>query len=81
MLFCIFIYTFLDGIFVVGIYDHLKDNDLLHNEQKVCRKQSRATKDQLLIDKTILKEAKRKQRRLAMAWVDYKKAYDMMPHS
>ena len=69
------------GIFAEGIYDHLKDNNLLPDEQKWCRKQSRGTKDQLLIDKAILKEAKRKSRRLAMAWVDYKKAYDMVPHS
>jgi hypothetical protein len=71
----------LTGIFAEGIYDHLKDNNLLPDEQKGCRKQSRGTKDQLLIDKAILKEAKRKRRRLAMAWVDYKKAYDMVPHS
>ena len=35
----------------------------------------------MLIDKAILKETKRKRKRLAMAWVDYKKAYDMVPHS
>ena len=39
------------------------------------------TKDQLLIDKAILKETKRKRNRLPMTWVDYKKAYDMVPHS
>lgn len=65
----IFIYTYFDGIFAEGIYDHLKDNNLLPDEQKGCRKQSRGTKDQLLLDKAILKETKRKQRRLAMAWV------------
>ena len=58
-----YICTFLDGIFAEGIYDHLKDNDLLPDEQKGCRKQSRGTKDQLLIDKAILKETKRKRRR------------------
>ena len=50
-------------------------------EQKGCRKQSRGTKDQLLIDKSILKNAKRRHTNLAMGWIDYKKAYDMVPHS
>ena len=68
----------LIGFFAKGIQDHLKDNNLLPDEQKRCREQSRGTKDQLLIVKVILKEAKRKKRTLAM---DYKKAYDIVPHS
>ena len=54
---------------------------ILPDEQKGCRKQSRGTKDQLLIDKAITKDARMKCRNLNMAWVDYKKAYDMVPHS
>jgi hypothetical protein len=71
----------LTGIFAEKVYDHLKSNDLLPDEQKGCRKRSRGTKDQLLIDKAIMKECKKKKRNLSMAWVDYKKAYDMVPHS
>ena len=62
----------------MGIYDHLKDNNLLRDEQKGCRKQSRGTKDRLLTDKAILEEAKKREKRLAMAWVVYMKAYDMV---
>ena len=54
---------------------------MLPVEQKGCRKRSRGTKDQLLIDKAILEDSEHKHRNLAMAWVDYKKAYDMVPHS
>ena len=71
----------LTGIFADKIYDHLVDKDLLPDEQKGCRKNSRGTKDQLLIDKVITKDAWSKGRCLNMAWVDYKKAYDMVPHS
>ena len=39
------------------------------------------TKDKLVIDKAVLKEAKRMQKNLTMGWVDYRKAYDMVPHS
>ena len=71
----------LTGIFADKIYDHLQANNLLVDEQKGCRRQSRGTKDQLLIDREVLREAKRKKRFLSMAWIDYRKAYDMLPHS
>ena len=71
----------LTGIFAEKIYDHLHTNNALPDEQKGCRKRSRGTKDQLLIDKAVLKEARLKKRCLAMAWIDYRKAYDMVPHS
>ena len=71
----------LTGMFAESIYKHLDDQNLLPDEQKGCRKHSRGTKDQLLIDKAITKDARMKCRNLNMAWVDYKKAYDMVPHS
>ena len=51
------------------------------NEQKGCKKRSRGTKDQLIIDKTVLKDCRNRKTNLAMAWIDYKKAYDMVSHS
>ena len=71
----------LTGIFAEKVYGHLLARDLLPDEQKGCRKNSRGTKDQLLIDRTILEHCRRKQRSLAMGWIDYRKAYDMVPHS
>jgi len=71
----------LTAIFADKIYDHLHMNSLLPDEQKGCRKRSRGTKDQLLIDKAVLREARVKKRFLSMAWIDYRKAYDMLPHS
>ena len=50
-------------------------------EQKGCKRKSRGMKGQLLIDKMIMKHAKRKQRNLRMTWIDYKKAYDSVPYS
>ena len=44
----------LTSIFSEAIYGHLSCQELLPNEQKGCKKNSRGTKDQLLIDKTIL---------------------------
>ena len=58
---------------------HLSCQELLPHEQKGCRNNSRGTKDQLLIDKAILKNCRRRITNLSMAWIDYQKAYDMVP--
>ena len=42
-------------------------NDKLPVEQKGCRKRSRGTKDQLLIDKTILRDYRKRHTNLGMA--------------
>ena len=34
----------------------------------------------LALVQTILEDAKRRQRNLSMAWIDYKKAFDSVPH-
>ena len=36
---------------------------------------------QLLIDKMVLRDCKKRRANLSLAWIDYKKAYDMVPHS
>ena len=42
---------------------------------------SRGTNDLLYIDRAVIKEVKSRNKNLAMAWIDYKKAYDIVPHS
>ena len=37
--------------------------------------------DQLLIDKTVLKDCKKRHTNLSMAWIDYQKEYGFVPHS
>ena len=69
------------GIMVDERYNHLEEKRLLPEEQKGCRRKSRGTKDQLLIDKMVIRNCKRRQNGLGMAWVDYKKALDVIPHS
>ena len=71
----------MTGIIADSVYQFFAENDALRVEQKGRRRKSRGTKDQLLIDKMILADCKRKPKNLAMAWVDYKKAFDMVPHS
>ena len=43
------------------------------------QKGSRGTGELLYTDQHILNESKTRRKNLAMAWIDYKKAYDMVP--
>ena len=54
---------------------------MLPEEQKGRRKGSRGTNDLLYSDRAVIKEVKSRNENLAIAWIDYKKAYDMVPHS
>ena len=63
------------------LYEHLEKTNSSPWEQKGCRKGSRDTKDQLLIDTTIMKDCQRWLTSLATAWIDCPKAYNMVPQS
>ena len=69
------------GVTADLIYAHLDQEKSLPEEQKGCRKGSRGTNDLLYIDRAVIKEDKSRNKDLVMAWIDYKKAYDMVPHS
>ena len=74
------VWKLLTSIIYQKIYFHLHSNNLFPLEQKGCLCQSRGTKDQLLIDKLILCDAKKKWKNLCMAWIDFKKAFDSVLH-
>ena len=71
----------LTGMISNALYDFMESSSKLPIEQKGCRRKSRGTKDQLLIDKTVLNDCRKRHTNLGMAWIDYKKVYDMAPHS
>ena len=71
----------LTGVIADHIYEHFDQEKLLPEEQKGCRKGSRGTNDLLCIDRAVIKEVKSRNKNLAVAWIDYKKADDMVSHS
>ena len=71
----------LSGVIADQIYGHLDQQKLLPEEQKGCRKRSKGTNDLLYIDRAVITEVKSRKKNLAKAWIDYKKAYDIVPHS
>ena len=74
------LWKLLTGVIADQIYAHLDQEKLLPEEQKGCRKGSRGTNDLPYIDRAVIKEFKSTNKNLAMVWVDYMKAYDMVPH-
>ena len=74
-------YKILTSILTERMYKHLEQNNLLPVEQKGCKRGSYGCKDQLLINKAVIQDAKSRKKNLTTAWVDYKKAFDSVPHS
>lgn len=60
---------------------HLKNNKLLAWEQNGCRRGGRGSKELLVVDNIITKQAKKKKKNISMAWIDYQKAFDSVPHT
>ena len=75
------VWKLLTGIVANEVYSFLEGHNLLPEEQKGCRHNSKGTADLLFLDKMILKEVKSRNKNLAMGWIDYRKANDMLPHS
>ena len=67
------IWKFLTGIIRCLIYRHLSANGPIPPQQKGSTQNSKGTKDQLLVAKMIMLEAKQKRKNLFMAWIDFKK--------
>ena len=54
-------FKLMTAIIAESVLNHLENNGLIPDEQKGNRKKSRSTKDQLLIGKIILRNAKRRK--------------------
>jgi len=63
------------------IYKHLDPNKLLAEEQKGCVKNSQVCKEQLIIDSVVLEQTHKDKRNLYIAYIDYGKVFDSVPHS
>ena len=74
-------YKIITAAIANRIYNHLTINKKISTQQKGYCKSSMGCKDQLLISKLITALAKKKQRNLSVAWIDYQKAFDSVPHT
>lgn len=71
----------MTGVIAETLCKYLDEENILPEEQKGCRIDSRRTKDQHLIDKVVLRCCKRRHTSLAMASIDYGNTYEMVPDS
>ena len=69
-----FIRKVFTRILIGQVYGHMERDKFYSDEQKGCRRESRGTKDQLMIDKIVIKNCKRRMTSLRLAWIDYTKA-------
>ena len=74
-------YRPMTSIINENVYDHLSQQKLLSEEQKGCRRKTRGTKDQLLIDKAVVRNSRRRKTNLNMAWIGFRKSDEIVPHS
>ena len=69
----------ITGILAEKMCSHLEKENVPPSEQKVCHKGSHRTKDQLLIDRMVSIDCKRRHTNLAKAWIDIKKPMTWYP--
>ena len=73
-------YKLLTAVMTKVSYEHVTCYSYLPPEQKAIRKGKRECVDVLMIDSMIAKEASIYRHDLPVAWIDYQKAYDRVPH-
>ena len=73
-------YKLLTSVLTGRTYSHLQENDPFPLEQKGCRRGLYGCKDQLMINKIILENCKKRKRNWSCTWIDYKKGFDSVPH-
>ena len=61
--------------------EHLRDNNIIAPEQARLKKGMWGCTDQLLINWAVTDEVTKGRRNVNMIWLDYKKAYDSVPHA
>ena len=73
-------YKLLFSIVTSRMSHHINANKIIPNEQKGNASNTYGTIDQLIINKMVMDNVKLKQRNISTAWIDYKKAFDSVPH-
>ena len=73
-------YKLLTSSLALILQEHSTEYELIPPEQKALRRGRRGCLDALMVDFMVGQEAWLKQRNLSVAWIDYQKACDRVPH-
>ena len=63
------------------LMQHVETFGLLPEEQKALRRGRAGCHDALLVDRMIVEDSEMRGKQLAVAWIDYAKAFDHVPHA
>ena len=74
-------FKILTSVITDRLYNHLEKEAIMTPEQRGGKKDCYGYKDQLMINNAILENCKKRKKNLSTAWIDYKKAFDSVPHS
>ena len=74
-------FKILTSVITDRLYNHLEKKSIMTPEQRGGKKDCYGCKDQLIINNVLLENCKKKKKNLSTAWIDYKKAFDSVPHS
>lgn len=75
------LYKLFTAVLCNKIYAHVETHRLMPIEQKGCQRNSFGCKEQITIDTLITEHAKKVNGKLYWGYVDYRKAFDSVPHS
>lgn len=73
-------YKLLTKVITNRVYHHCTINNIITSEQKGCSRNSMGCKEQLTIDSVLVHQALQSKRNISMGYIDYKKAFDSLPH-
>ena len=75
------IYKLWTGCLTSLVYQRCEHHQLIRHAQKGCSRGQYGCIDHLLLTNSVWHQVKSKNRSLAVAWIDYRKAYDSVPHN
>jgi hypothetical protein len=75
------IYKIYTACIAEKICKYLETHKILAEEQKGCIKNNQGYKEQLIIDSVVMEQVHKDNRNLYIAYIDYCKAFDSVPHS
>ena len=74
-------FKILTSVITDRLYSHLEKEAIMTPEQRGGKKDCYGCNDQLMINNAILENSKKRKKNLSTAWIDYRKAFDSVPHS
>ena len=74
-------YKLITGLITAGLNRHVNEYEILPKEQRALVRNSYGCEHALTLDQTIAADARIYKRPLSVAWIDFRKAFDMVSHA